>query len=165
MGNCRGYFGCRTPDGKFDAEKFKQQAELPQIKMIEIKLSQGAKPGHGGILPKHKITEEIAQIRGVSRDQDCISPPKHSAFNTPIEMMHFIQQLRELSGGKPVGFKLCIGQPWQFMGIVKAMPKPKLCQTLLWWMALKAVQVRHRSNLVIILVHRSEKAFYLCTIP
>ncbi|HCK31839.1 MAG TPA: FMN-binding glutamate synthase family protein, partial [Acinetobacter ursingii] len=116
-----GYFGCRTLDGKFDPEKFKKQAALPQIKMIEIKLSQGAKPGHGGILPKNKITEEIAEIRGVPRDRDCISPPKHSAFNTPIEMMHFIQQLRELSGGKPVGFKLCIGQPWQFMGIVKAM--------------------------------------------
>lgn len=116
-----GYFGCRTEEGKFDPEKFQKQAQLPQIKMIEIKLSQGAKPGHGGILPQHKITEEIAEIRGVPRDRDCISPPKHSAFNTPIEMMHFIQQLRELSGGKPVGFKLCIGQPWQFMGIVKAM--------------------------------------------
>lgn len=116
-----GYFGCRTLKGDFDAEKFTQQANLPQIKMIEIKLSQGAKPGHGGILPKDKISEEIAQIRGVSREQDCVSPSQHSAFSTPIEMMHFIQQLRDLSGGKPVGFKLCIGQPWQFMAIVKAM--------------------------------------------
>lgn len=115
------YFGCRTLEGKFDPEKFTKQARLPQIKMIEIKLSQGAKPGHGGILPKSKISEEIAQIRGVSREHDCVSPAQHSTFSTPIEMMHFIQQLRELSGGKPVGFKLCIGQPWQFMSIVKAM--------------------------------------------
>jgi glutamate synthase domain-containing protein 2 len=116
-----GYFGCRTEDGTFDPIKFAQQAVLPQIKMIEIKLSQGAKPGHGGILPKDKISAEIAQIRGIPRDRDCISPSKHSAFNTPIEMLQFIQTLRELSGGKPVGFKLCIGQPWKFMGIVKAM--------------------------------------------
>ena len=121
-----GYFGCRTLDGKFDPEKFKKQAALPQIKMIEIKLSQGAKPGHGGILPKDKITDEIAQIRGVSKDEDCISPAKHSAFSTPIEMMHFIKQLRDLSGGKPIGFKLCIGHPWQFMSIVKAMLETKI---------------------------------------
>ncbi|TCM66993.1 glutamate synthase domain-containing protein 2 [Acinetobacter calcoaceticus] len=116
-----GYFGCRTDEGKFDPERFAEQASLPQIKMIEIKLSQGAKPGHGGILPKHKITEEIAKIRGISRDQDCISPASHSAFSNPYELLQFVQQLRELSKGKPVGMKLCIGQPWQFMGIVKAM--------------------------------------------
>lgn len=116
-----GYFGCRTPEGLFDPEKFTLQAQNPNIKMIELKLSQGAKPGHGGILPKHKISEEIARIRGVSRDHDCISPSRHPSFNTPIEMMYFIQQLRDLSDGKPVGFKLCIGQPWQFMSIVKAM--------------------------------------------
>lgn len=121
-----GYFGCRTADGLFDPEKFRQQAQNPKIKMIELKLSQGAKPGHGGILPKHKITQEIAEIRGVSREQDCISPAKHPSFNTPIEMMFFIQKLRELSGGKPVGFKLCIGQPWQFMSIVKAMLETKI---------------------------------------
>ncbi|EXA92828.1 conserved region in glutamate synthase family protein, partial [Acinetobacter sp. 1295259] len=121
-----GYFGCRTLDGKFDEQKFAKQSQLPQIKMIELKLSQGAKPGHGGILPKHKITEEIAQIRGVSRDHDCISPAKHSSFSTPIEMMHFLQKLRTLSSGKPVGFKLCIGQPWQFMSIVKAMLETKI---------------------------------------
>lgn len=121
-----GYFGCRTLDGKFDPEKFQSQASNPAIKMIEIKLSQGAKPGHGGILPKDKISEEIAQIRSVPRDRDCVSPAAHSAFSTPIEMMHFIQKLRELSGGKPVGFKLCIGQPWQFMGIVKAMLATKI---------------------------------------
>lgn len=116
-----GYFGCRTVEGLFDPEKFVAQAQLPNIKMIEVKLSQGAKPGHGGILPKHKISEEISRIRGVPRDRDCISPPSHPSFGTPIEMMHFIQQLRELSGGKPVGFKMCLGQPWQFMSIVKAM--------------------------------------------
>ena len=116
-----GYFGCRTLDGQFDPVRFAEQAQLPQVKMIEIKLSQGAKPGHGGILPKHKISEEIAQIRGISREHDCVSPSSHSAFSTPLEMMQFIQQLRELSQGKPVGFKLCIGQPWQFMSIVKAM--------------------------------------------
>ena len=116
-----GYFGCRTLDGQFDPERFAAQAKLPQVKMVEIKLSQGAKPGHGGILPKSKISEEIAQIRGISRDHDCVSPSSHPAFSTPIEMMNFIQQLRELSNGKPVGFKLCLGQPWQFMSIVKAM--------------------------------------------
>ncbi|MEG0481532.1 MAG: FMN-binding glutamate synthase family protein [Acinetobacter sp.] len=121
-----GYFGCRTLDGKFDPEKFQKQAVLDSIKMIEIKLSQGAKPGHGGILPKNKISEEIAQIRGIPRDRDCVSPAAHSAFSNPIEMMQFIQQLRELSNGKPVGFKLCIGQPWQFMSIVKAMLETKI---------------------------------------
>lgn len=121
-----GYFGCRTEDGLFDPEKFAKQAKLPNIKMIELKLSQGAKPGHGGILPKHKITEEISKIRGVPRDRDCISPPSHPSFSNPIEMMHFIQKLRDLSGGKPVGFKLCLGQPWQFMSIVKAMLKTKI---------------------------------------
>ena len=121
-----GYFGCRTLDGQFDEGKFAKQAQLEQVKMIELKLSQGAKPGHGGILPKHKISEEIALIRGVSRDRDCISPSTHSAFRTPIQMMHFLQKLRDLSGGKPVGFKLCIGHPWQFMSIVKAMLETKI---------------------------------------
>lgn len=116
-----GYFGCRTLDGKFDPERFVVNATLPQVKMIEIKLSQGAKPGHGGILPGPKVTPEIAEIRGVEVGKDCISPASHSAFTTPYEMMQFIAQLRELSGGKPVGFKLCIGHPWEFMGIVKAM--------------------------------------------
>ncbi|SQI35668.1 Ferredoxin-dependent glutamate synthase 2 [Serratia plymuthica] len=89
--------------------------------MIEIKLSQGAKPGHGGILPAKKVDAEIAATRGVPEGEDCISPASHSAFTTPVEMMHFIQQLRELSGGKPVGFKLCIGHPWEFVAIAKAM--------------------------------------------
>ncbi|PVZ09244.1 MULTISPECIES: FMN-binding glutamate synthase family protein [unclassified Pseudomonas] len=116
-----GYFGCRADDGRFDPAKFAEQACSPQVKMIEIKLSQGAKPGHGGILPKHKITQEIARTRGVPMDQDCVSPSRHSAFDTPLELMHFIARLRELSGGKPVGFKLCLGHPWEFMGIAKAM--------------------------------------------
>lgn len=116
-----GYFGCRTPDGAFCPERFAAQATDPQVRMIEIKLSQGAKPGHGGILPGAKVTPEIAEVRGISVGEDCISPSGHSAFTTPIEMMHFITRLRDLSGGKPVGFKLCIGHPWEFMAIVKAM--------------------------------------------
>ena len=116
-----GYFGCRTAEGKFDPEKFARQAGEDQIKMIEIKLSQGAKPGHGGILPAEKVSPEIAETRGVPMGQDCVSPSRHSAFSTPTEMMGFIGQLRELSGGKPVGFKTCLGHPWEFMSIVKAM--------------------------------------------
>src|SRR5262245_22199481 len=116
-----GYFGCRNNDGTFSAERFSVQARSAQVKMIEIKLSQGAKPGHGGVLPGPKVSPEIAEARGVPQGVDCISPARHSAFNTPIEMMHFIAQLRELSDGKPVGFKLCIGHPWEFMAICKAM--------------------------------------------
>jgi glutamate synthase domain-containing protein 2 len=116
-----GYFGCRAEDGHFDPDRFAAQARLDQVKMIEIKLSQGAKPGHGGVLPAAKVTPEIARTRGVPLGRDCVSPPRHSAFSTPTEMMGFISQLRALSGGKPVGFKLCIGHPWDFMGIVKAM--------------------------------------------
>ncbi|BCW87798.1 hypothetical protein sos41_09290 [Alphaproteobacteria bacterium SO-S41] len=116
-----GYFGCRTAEGKFDPEGFARQATDPQVKMIEIKLSQGAKPGHGGILPAEKVSAEIAATRGVPMGQDCVSPSRHSAFSTPTEMMQFIAELRRLSGGKPVGFKFCLGHPWEFMGIVKAM--------------------------------------------
>ncbi len=116
-----GYFGCRDAEGRFDAERFASQASNPQVKMIEIKLSQGAKPGHGGILPGKKVTPEIAETRGVPEGLDCVSPACHSAFSTPLEMVAFIAELRRLSGGKPVGFKLCIGQPWEFMGLVKAM--------------------------------------------
>ena len=116
-----GYFGCRNDDGTFDAERFATNARDPQVKLIEIKLSQGAKPGHGGILPGPKVTAEIAAARGVLEGQDCISPSSHSAFSTPLEMMHFIAKLRKLSGGKPVGFKLCIGHPWEWFAIVKAM--------------------------------------------
>ncbi len=116
-----GYFGCRNPDGTFSAEKFTAAAADPQIKMIEVKLSQGAKPGHGGVLPAAKVTEEIALIRGVEMGRDCISPASHSAFTTPLELIHFIDRLRSLSGGKPTGFKLCIGHPWEFLSLVKAM--------------------------------------------
>lgn len=116
-----GYFGCRTQDGHFDADKFVANATLPQVKMIEIKLSQGAKPGQGGILPGAKVTAEIAEARGVNLGQDCISPASHSAFATPVQLLEFVQRLRELSGGKPTGFKLCIGHPWEWFGIVKAM--------------------------------------------
>lgn len=118
-----GYFGCRNEDGSFSPEKFAEQAADPQVKMIEIKLSQGAKPGHGGMLPASKITPEIAEARGIPMGVDCISPPAHSTFSTPIGLMEFIGQLRELSGGKPVGFKLCIGHRREFMSMVKAMLK------------------------------------------
>jgi glutamate synthase domain-containing protein 2 len=118
-----GYFGCRTPGGDFSRELFAQSAADPQVKMVEIKLSQGAKPGHGGVLPGPKVSPEIAAARGVPVGIDCISPARHSAFSSPLEMVQFIRELRQLSGGKPVGFKLCIGHPWEFMGIVKAMVK------------------------------------------
>ena len=116
-----GYFGCRNPDGSFNAEKFQANACDPQVRMIEIKLSQGAKPGHGGVLPGAKVTPEIAAARGVSVGEDCNSPAAHSAFRTPSELMHFIQRLRDLSGDKPVGFKLCIGHPWEWFALCKAM--------------------------------------------
>ncbi|MFZ9200767.1 MAG: FMN-binding glutamate synthase family protein [Paracoccaceae bacterium] len=116
-----GYFGCRAADGGFDPAKFAENAADPQIKMIEIKLSQGAKPGHGGVLPAAKVTAEIAAIRGVPMGQDCVSPASHLAFSTPLGLLHFIAQLRELSGGKPTGFKLCIGHEWEFLAICKAM--------------------------------------------
>ncbi len=116
-----GYFGARTHDGKFCPETFKEKALNKQVKMIEIKMSQGAKPGHGGLLPAAKVSKEIASIRNIPVNQDCLSPAGHSAFSTPIEMMHFIAKLRELSGGKPVGFKLCVGIFTEFMAICKAM--------------------------------------------
>jgi glutamate synthase domain-containing protein 2 len=116
-----GYFGCRTPDGHFDAERFALQAQSPQVKMIEVKLSQGAKPGHGGVLPKAKVSPEIAEARGVPMGQDCVSPARHSAFSNPIELLDFVTRLRQLSGGKPVGIKLCVGQAAEWFSIVKAM--------------------------------------------
>jgi glutamate synthase domain-containing protein 2 len=116
-----GYFGCRSDDGHFSQERFVANATLAQVKMIELKMSQGAKPGQGGILPAAKVSIEIARARGVTPGVDCLSPASHSAFSTPIEMMHFIERLRTLSGGKPTGFKLAIGHPWEFFGIVKAM--------------------------------------------
>jgi glutamate synthase domain-containing protein 2 len=116
-----GYFGCRDQDGNFDPEKFAEKAKQPAIKMIELKLSQGAKPGHGGILPARKVTPEIAKIRHVPMGEDVLSPPTHTAFSTPVEMCRFLGDLRELSGGKPVGFKLCLGKRREFLAICKAM--------------------------------------------
>ena len=116
-----GYFGCRDKEGKFDPEAFQKIAQKDVIKMIEIKLSQGAKPGHGGLLPADKNTNEIARIRLVEPGTQVDSPPSHSAFDTPLEMMQFIKQLRELSDGKPVGFKLCIGRASEFVAVCKAM--------------------------------------------
>ena len=121
-----GYFGCRHADGTFNPDKFAEVAANDQIKMIEIKLSQGAKPGHGGVLPGAKVTAEIAAIRGVEEGKDCLSPASHSAFSTPIEMMRFIGELRRLSQGKPVGFKLCLGHAWEFLAICKAMLETKI---------------------------------------
>ena len=116
-----GYFGCRDGKGAFSPERFAATAKLEQIRMIEIKLSQGAKPGHGGVLPGAKVSAEIAETRGITEGVDCISPATHSAFSTPRELMEFVARLRELSGGKPTGFKLCVGHPWEFLGICKAM--------------------------------------------
>jgi glutamate synthase domain-containing protein 2 len=116
-----GYFGCRHDDGSFNEAMFSTAAQQPQVKMIELKLSQGAKPGHGGVLPGPKVTAEIAAARGVPMGVDCVSPASHSAFSTPIEMMQFIDKLRTLSGGKPTGFKLCIGHAWEWLAMVKAM--------------------------------------------
>ncbi len=118
-----GYFGCRAEDGGFSEEKFKVTAAQKSIKMIEIKLSQGAKPGHGGILPGPKVTEEIAEIRGVPVGKAVISPPAHTAFSSPQGLLEFVTKLRELSGGKPIGFKLCIGHKTEFLAICKAMQK------------------------------------------
>ncbi|MEG2976455.1 MAG: FMN-binding glutamate synthase family protein [Comamonas sp.] len=116
-----GYFGCRNADGTFSEEKFVANATDPQVKMIELKLSQGAKPGHGGMLPGAKVTPEIAAARGIPVGVDCISPSSHSAFSTPVELMQFIGKLRRLSGGKPTGFKFCVGHPWEWFAMVKAM--------------------------------------------
>ncbi len=116
-----GYFGCRNAEGFLSEERFVANATSEQVKMIELKMSQGAKPGQGGILPAAKVSIEIANARGVPAHVDCLSPARHSAFSTPIEMMHFIERLRNLSGGKPTGFKLAIGHPWEFFAIVKAM--------------------------------------------
>ncbi|MCE0496221.1 FMN-binding glutamate synthase family protein [Vibrio salinus] len=116
-----GLFGCRTPEGSFDEDAFKAIATRPQVRMIEIKLSQGAKPSHGGVLPQVKITPEIAAIRGIPMDRDCVSPAIHPECTTPVALLGFVRRLRTLSGGKPVGFKLCVGNPADFLGICKAM--------------------------------------------
>ncbi len=116
-----GYFGCRDHEGNFNEANFIANAGLEQVKMIEIKLSQGAKPGHGGVLPGVKVSPEIAAARGVPVGVDCISPPRHSAFSTPVGLLQFVDRLRNLSGGKPTGFKLAIGHPWEWFAIAKAM--------------------------------------------
>lgn len=121
-----GYFGCRNADGTFNYDAFAERAVLPNVKMIEIKLSQGAKPGHGGILPAAKVTDEIAKIRLVEKGKDVLSPPYHTAFNSPMGLLEFVKKLRDLSGGKPVGFKLCIGQKSQFIAICKAMVRTNI---------------------------------------
>jgi len=118
-----GYFGCRNPEGGFDETLFTEKAKQDVVKMIEIKISQGAKPGHGGILPAAKLTQEIADIRHVPMGHDVISPPAHSTFSTPIGLLEFVSKLRKLSDGKPVGFKLCIGRKSEFLSICKAMVK------------------------------------------
>lgn len=120
-----GYFSCRDKDGKFSYDEFTKRATLDNVKMIEIKFSQGAKPGHGGILPKQKVTDEIAAIRLVEKGNDIISPPRHSAFSNPLELMDFIKLLRKGSGGKPIGMKICIGNKSEFLSICKAMVATK----------------------------------------
>lgn len=121
-----GYFGCRNKEGKFDPELFREKSNRENVKMIELKLSQGAKPGHGGILPAAKNTPEVAAIRHVIPGTDVMSPPAHSAFSSPTQMMHFIQQMRELSGGKPIGFKICIGDKHEFIDICHAMQNTQI---------------------------------------
>jgi glutamate synthase domain-containing protein 2 len=116
-----GYFGCRKDDGTFDPEKFAAQAKKPVVAMCLLKISQGAKPSKGGMLPGAKVSKEIAEARGVPQGEDCISPSRHSAFSGPDGMMQFLQQMRELSGGKPVGFKLCVGHLVEVAALVKAM--------------------------------------------
>jgi glutamate synthase domain-containing protein 2 len=121
-----GYFDCRTEDGKFDPDLFAKNAKSDQVKMIEIELSQGANPGHSGVLSAEKVTKEIAKIRGLEAGQDAISRSGHSAFSTPVEMLKWVAQLRELSRGKPVGIKLCVGKPHEVFVIIKALQKNEI---------------------------------------
>lgn len=116
-----GYFGCRTKDGRFDLETYRDKAVHPAVKCISLKLSQGAKPGLGGVMPAAKVTAEVAEFRGVPAGEKCISPPYHTAFDSPRSLVEFIQSLREASGGKPTGFKLCMGRESEFLGVCKAM--------------------------------------------
>jgi glutamate synthase domain-containing protein 2 len=121
-----GYFGCRDADGRFSEERFAKAATDPQVRMVEVKLSQGAKPGHGGMLPAAKVSHEIAITRGVLEGVDCISPARHTEFDSPVGLLEFVARLRRLSGGKPAGFKLAIGHPWEWFGIAKAMQETGL---------------------------------------
>lgn len=118
-----GYFGCRDPYGRFSDEAFAEKATMDNVKMIEIKLSQGAKPGHGGILPASKNTPEIAEIRGVKPHTMVFSPPVHAAFDDEVGLLNFVKKLRDLSNGKPVGFKLCVGHKQEFISVCEAMMK------------------------------------------
>lgn len=118
-----GYFGCRTKEGRFDPDLFRDTAQSDQVKMVEIKLSQGAKPGHGGVLPGAKVTSEIAKARQISEGEECVSPGSHPEFDTPVGLMEFVARLRELSGGKPIGIKLCVGHPWELLAVCKASLK------------------------------------------
>jgi glutamate synthase domain-containing protein 2 len=151
-----GYFGCRTPDGRFSPERFALVAADPQIKMIEIKLSRRAKPGLGGILPGAKVTEEIALIRGVQAGRDCISPSCHSAFATPLQLVAFIAELRRLSNGKPIGFKLCLGHPGSSLPLSRRVLRPGSLLISLLLTVTREGQVRHHSNLWITSEHRCE---------
>jgi glutamate synthase domain-containing protein 2 len=137
-----GYFGCRDENGRFSEERFVENARDDQVKMIEIKLSQGAKPGHGGVLPAAKVSAEISLTRGVPMGVDCVSPSKHSAFSTPVELLQFVARLRELSGGKPVGFK------------PRRCTKPVCCPTTSSLMVLKAVPAPRLRNSSIMLACR-----------
>lgn len=121
-----GYFGCRNEDGSFNPKAFQERASHEAVKMIEIKLSQGAKPSHGGILPAAKVSAEIARIRLVEVGKDVVSPPSHRSFNNPKGLLNFIQDLRQLSGGKPTGFKLCLGKKSEFLSICKAMQDTRI---------------------------------------
>lgn len=121
-----GYFGCRNDDGSFSAERFTAVSREPEVKMVELKLSQGAKPGHGGVLPAAKVSREIAETRGVPMGRDCVSPARHSVFSTPVGLLEFVARMRDMSGGKPAGFKLAIGHPWEWFGIAKAMQETGL---------------------------------------
>ncbi|MES1944453.1 glutamate synthase [Salinisphaera sp. PC39] len=116
-----GYFGCRTREGRFDGGAFEAKAAGDTVRMIELKLSQGAKPSHGGVLPANKVTEEIARVREIDPWTTCVSPPAHPEFDTPAGLLEFVARLRDLSGGKPTGFKLCLGRKSEFMAICKAM--------------------------------------------
>jgi glutamate synthase domain-containing protein 2 len=140
-----GNFGCRNPDGSFSLERFAEQTGEPQVNMIEIKLSQGAKPGHGGVLPGVKVSPEIAAARGVPIGRDCDSPACHSEFSTPRGLLEFIERLHRLALGKPVGFELCVGQPADSVGICKAMLETGTILTSLSSMAQKAARERDRS--------------------
>ena len=148
-----GYFGCRTEDGNFSSELFKIKVATPQVKMVEIKLSQGAKPGHGGILPASKNTPEIAHIRGIEPHTLVASPPYHKAFDTPRGLVHFIKHLRDLSDGKPIGFKLCIGHKSEFIGICKAMIEEDIYPTLLLLMEQRVAPAPHHRSFPTMLAH------------